>query len=210
MEWTFNEIITSKTEFREIMGHPSELVTRKTINYIDENCRKFIEQSPFITVASSDLQGNFDVSPKGDLPGFVKVLNDKILAIPDRLGNRRADTFMNILQNPKVGLIFLIPGVKETLRVSGEAQIVADRKVLEMLSHKDRFPKLAMMIVHVKEAFMHCAKCIIRSKLWANIEIDAERTVPTLAKTMIDHGKLEKTYEEMDKIIKDDEETRLY
>lgn len=209
MEWTFNEIITSKTEFREIMGHPSELVTRKTINYIDENCRKFIEQSPFITVASSDLQGNFDVSPKGDLPGFVKVLNDKILAIPDRLGNRRADTFMNILQNPKVGLIFLIPGVKETLRVSGEAQIVADRKVLEMLSHKDRFPKLAM-IVHVKEAFMHCAKCIIRSKLWANIEIDAERTVPTLAKTMIDHGKLEKTYEEMDKIIKDDEETRLY
>jgi len=209
MEWTFNEIITSKTEFRVIMGHPSELVTRKTINYIDENCRKFIEQSPFITVASSDLQGNFDVSPKGDPPGFVKVLNDKILAIPDRLGNRRADTFMNILQNPKVGLIFLIPGVKETLRVSGEAQIVADRKVLEMLSHKDRFPKLAM-IVHVKEAFMHCAKCIIRSKLWANIEIDAERTVPTLAKTMIDHGKLEKTYEEMDKIIKDDEETRLY
>lgn len=209
MEWTFNEIITSKTEFREIMGHPSELVTRKTINYIDENCRKFIEQSPFITVASSDLQGNFDVSPKGDPPGFVKVLNDKILAIPDRLGNRRADTFMNILQNPKVGLIFLIPGVKETLRVSGEAQIVADRKVLEMLSHKDRFPKLAM-IVHVKEAFMHCAKCIIRSKLWANIEIDAERTVPTLAKTMIDHGKLEKTYEKMDKIIKDDEETRLY
>ena len=209
MEWTFNEIITSKTEFREIMGHPSELVTRKTINYIDGNCRKFIEQSPFITVASSDLQGNFDVSPKGDPPGFVKVLNDKILAIPDRLGNRRADTFMNILQNPKVGLIFLIPGVKETLRVSGEAQIVADRKVLEMLSHKDRFPKLAM-IVHVKEAFMHCAKCIIRSKLWVNIEIDAERTVPTLAKTMIDHGKLEKTYEEMDKIIKDDEETRLY
>lgn len=209
MKWTFEEIITSEEDFRDIMGHPSELVTRKTIDHIDENCRIFISQSPFINVASSDRNGNFDVSPKGDPPGFVKVLNTKTLAIPDRLGNRRADTFMNILQNPKVGLIFLIPGIKETLRVSGEAQIVTDKKVLDLLSHKDRLPKFAM-IVNVKEAFLHCAKCIIRSKLWANVDITAERKAPTLAKSMVDHGKLDKTYEEMDKIIKSDEETRLY
>ena len=209
MAWTFKEIITSEEDFREIMGHPSELVTRKTIDYIDDNCQSFINESPFITIASSDLKGNFDVSPKGDPPGFVKVLDKRTIAIPDRLGNRRADTFMNILQNPKVGLIFLIPGIKETLRVSGEAQIVTDKSVLELLAHKGRLPKLAM-IVHVKEAFMHCAKCIIRSKLWANIDADTERTAPTLAKSMVDHGKLDKSYEEMDQIIKNDEETRLY
>lgn len=209
MKWTFKEIVTNEEEFREIMGYPSELVTRKTINHIDVNCRLFIEQSPFIIVASSNLSGNFDVSPKGDPQGFVKVLDDKTLAIPDRLGNLRADTFMNILENPKVGLIFLIPGIKETLRVSGEAQIVTDRNVLELLAHKGQLPKFSM-IVHVKEAFMHCAKCIIRSKLWANIDLSTERTAPTLAKSMVDHGKLDWSYEEMDKIIKNDEETRLY
>ena len=116
---------------------------------------------------------------------------------------------MNILQNPKVGLIFLIPGIKETLRVSGEAQIVTDKKILELLAHKDRLPNLAM-IVHVEEAFLHCAKCIIRSKLWKNVDSNAERKAPTLAKSMVDHGKLDKSYEEMDEIIKNDENTRLY
>jgi len=209
MKWTFKEIIKSEEEFREIMGHPGELVTRKTIDFIDENCRNFIQQSPFITIASSSLQGNFDVSPKGDPPGFVKVLNDKTLAIPDRLGNRRADTFMNILQNPKVGLIFLIPGIKETLRISGEAKIVTDKKVLELLSHKDQLPKFAT-IVNVNEVFMHCAKCIIRSKLWTNIDTNQLQNVPSLAKSMVDHGKLDKTYKEMSAIIKNDEEKRLY
>ena len=209
MKRRFENIISNEEEFREIMGHPSELVTRKTIDYIDDNCQLFIEQSPFIVISSSDNNGNFDTSPKGDPPGFVKVLDDKTIAIPDRLGNRRADTFMNILQNPKVGLIFLIPGIKETLRVSGEAQIVKDKKILELLSHKGRLPNLAM-IVHVEEAFLHCAKCIIRSKLWANVDPTTERKAPTLAKSMVDHGKLDKTYGEMDEIIKNDEETRLY
>jgi hypothetical protein len=209
MKWTFKEIITSEKELREIMGEPSELVTRKTIDYIDENCRMFIDQSPFILIASSDLKGNFDISPKGDPSGFVKVLDQKTIAIPDRLGNRRADTFMNVLQNPKVGLIFLIPGIKETLRVSGVAQIITDNNVLELLAHKGRLPKFAL-IVNVKEAFMHCAKCIIRSKLWANIDADSVRIAPTLAKSMVDSGKLDKSYEEMNQIIKNDEETRLY
>jgi len=209
MKWTFKEIITSEEEFRKIMGHPGELVTRKTIGFIDENCRNFIAQSPFITIASSDIQGNFDVSPKGDPPGFVKVLNDKTLAIPDRLGNQRADTFMNILQNPKVGLIFLIPGIKETLRISGEAKIVTDKKVLELLSHKNRLPKFAT-IVKVNEVFMHCAKCIIRSKLWTNINTNQLQNVPSLAKSMVDHGKLDRSYKEMATIIKNDEEKRLY
>jgi len=209
MEWTFEKTITTEKELREIMGHPSEIVTRKTINYIDEHCKIFIEKSPFITIATADLKGNFDVSPKGDPAGFVKILSDKVLAIPDRPGNRKADTLSNLIQNPNIGLIFLIPGIKETLRVNGEAKIVTDEKVLELLSCQGKRPSLAI-IVNVKEAFMHCAKCIIRSNLWMNVDETQERSVPSLAKTLVDHGKLDITYEELDDMIKDDEKTNLY
>jgi uncharacterized protein len=209
MDWTFERIITTEKELREIMGYPSEIVTRKTINYIDEHCKNFIEQSPFITIATSDLSGNFDVSPKGDPAGFVKILNDKVLAIPDRPGNRKADTLSNIIQNPNIGLIFLIPGIKETLRVNGEAKIVTDEKVLELLSCQGKLPSFAI-IVNVKEAFMHCAKCIIRSNLWMKIDDTQERSVPSLAKTLVDHGKLDITYQELDDMIKNDEKTNLY
>jgi PPOX class probable FMN-dependent enzyme len=209
MEWAFENIITTETELREIMGYPSEIVTRKTINYIDEHCRKFIENSPFITIATSDLNRNFDVSPKGDPAGFVKVLNEKMLAIPDRPGNRKADTLSNIIQNPNIGLIFLIPGIKETLRVNGEAKIVTDKDVLELLSCNGKQPLVAV-IVNVKEAFMHCAKCIIRSNLWMNSDDKKDRPVPSLAKALVDHGKLDITVDELDDMIKDDEKTNLY
>jgi len=209
MEWTFDKIITTENELREIMGYPNEIVTRKTINYIDEHCKSFIEKSPFITIATSDSSGNFDVSPKGDPAGFVKILSDKALAIPDRPGNRKADTLSNIIQNPNIGLIFFIPGIKETLRVNGEAKIVTDNKVLEVLSCQGKLPSLAI-IVNVKEAFMHCAKCIIRSNLWMNVADTQERSVPSLAKALVDHGKLDITYQELDDMIKDDEKTNLY
>ncbi|MCE7056775.1 pyridoxamine 5'-phosphate oxidase family protein [Algoriphagus sp. AGSA1] len=209
MDWTFEHIISSENELREILGYPSEIVTRKTIDHIDDHCRSFIEKSPFITIATSDLGGNFDVSPKGDPPGFVKILDDKMLAIPDRPGNRKADTLRNIIQNPHLGLVFLIPGVKETLRVNGEARIVTDQKVLELLSCEGKAPALAI-IVSVKEAFMHCAKCIIRSRLWAEQDIAGQTDIPSLAKVLVDHGKLDISYEELDDSIKRDEKTNLY
>ncbi len=209
MEWNFEKTITSEDELRSLMGYPSEIVTRKTINYIDEHCRSFIEKSPFITIATSDKNGNLDVSPKGDPAGFVKILGDRMLAIPDRPGNKKADTLSNIVQNPNIGLIFLIPGIKETLRVNGEATIVTDEKVLELLSCQGRKPQLAI-IVHVKEAFMHCAKCIIRSNLWTSAGDLKERPVPSLAKALVDHGKLDISYQELDDMIKDDEKTNLY
>ncbi|MDR7131996.1 PPOX class probable FMN-dependent enzyme [Algoriphagus sp. 4150] len=209
MEWTFENRITTEEELREIMGYPSEIVTRKTIDYIDGHCKGFIEKSPFITIATADLNGNFDVSPKGDPAGFVKILSDKILAIPDRPGNRKADTLSNLIQNPNIGLIFLIPGIKETLRVNGEAEIVTDDRVLDLLSCQGKKPSFAI-IVKVKEVFMHCAKCIIRSNLWMNIDDTQERSVPTLATALVDHGKLDITYQELDDMIKDDEKTNLY
>ncbi len=209
MEWTFEKTITTEEELRAIMGYPTEIVTRKTINYIDEHCKNFIEKSPFITIATSDLSGNFDVSPKGDPAGFVKILSDKILAIPDRPGNRKADTLSNIIKNPNIGLIFLIPGIKETLRVNGEAKIVSDDKVLELLACQGKRPSLAIL-VNVKEAFMHCSKCIVRSNLWMKLDNTQERSVPSLAKVLIDHGKLDIDYQELDAQIKEDEKTNLY
>jgi uncharacterized protein len=209
MEWKFDNIITTEEELRAILGHPSEIVTRKTINYIDENCRSFIENSPFLTIATSDFHGNFDVSPKGDPSGFVKILNEKTLAIPDRPGNYKADTFTNILQNPNVGLIFLIPGVKETLRVNGTAKIVTDKNVLELLVCDGKIPALAI-IVEVKEAFMHCAKCMIRSKLWLKTDDTQTHTILSLAKVLVEHGKLDISIEELDGMIKNDEKTNLY
>jgi uncharacterized protein len=209
MEWTFEKTVNSEAELREIMGHPSEIVTRKTINYIDEHCKTFIEKSPFITIATADLNGNFDVSPKGDPAGFVKILSDKVLAIPDRPGNRKADTLSNIIQNPNIGLIFLIPGIKETLRINGAAKIVTDEKVLELLSCQGKKPSLAI-IVTVKEAFMHCAKCIIRSNLWMNADATQVNTVPSLGKMLVDHGKLDMDYKKLDDDIREDEKTNLY
>lgn len=209
MEWTFENAVTTEDALREIMGHPSEIVTRKTINYIDDHCRTFIEKSPFITIATSDLAGNLDVSPKGDPAGFVKILSDTMLAIPDRPGNRKADTLRNIIQNPNIGLIFLIPGVNETLRVNGSARVVTDANVLELLSCQGKQPSFAI-VVSVKEAFMHCAKCMIRSKLWSGTDGSQERSLPTLAKALIDHGKLEISHKELDDMIKNDEKTNLY
>jgi uncharacterized protein len=205
----FQNIITSEDQLRATLGYPSEIVTRKTINYIDEHCRDFIENSPFITIATSDLQGNFDVSPKGDPAGFVKILDDKTLAIPDRPGNAKADTLTNIIKNPNVGLIFLIPGIKETLRVNGEALIVTDESVLELLICDGKKPSFAI-IVKVKEAFMHCAKCMIRSKLWKGTENLKVRPVASLAQALVDQGKLDISVQELDDRIKYDEQTNLY
>lgn len=209
MEWTFEKTISTEKELRDIMGYPTEIVTRKTIKHIDEHCKSFIENSPFIAIATSDASGNLDVSPKGDPAGFVKILSDKVLAIPDRPGNRKADTLSNIIQNPNIGLIFFIPGIRETLRVNGAAQIVTDSRVLELLSCQGKVPSIAI-IVTVKEAFMHCAKCIIRSNLWTKVDDQQERTVPSLGRVLVDHGKLDISYQELDDMIKDDEKTNLY
>ncbi|HLO45828.1 MAG TPA: pyridoxamine 5'-phosphate oxidase family protein [Leadbetterella sp.] len=204
----FESIITSEEQLRETLGYPSEIVTRKTISYIDEHCRSFIEKSPFITIATSDLEGNMDVSPKGDPAGFVKILDEKTLAIPDRPGNAKADTLSNIIKNPNIGLIFLIPGVRETLRINGEAKIVQDKWVFEQLNVDGKTPSFAI-IVTVKEAFMHCAKCIIRSKLW-QVDAAKQASVPSLAKVLVEHGKLEISVDELDGMIKNDEQTNLY
>lgn len=205
----FNDVITTREQFRSIMDEPSESVVRKVIPFLDKHCEIFIGRSPFIMIATADIEGNIDVSPKGDPIGFVKILDKTTLAIPDRLGNDRADSMENILQSPNIGLIFMIPGKSETLRVSGVAQIVRDDELRQSLAVKNREPEF-VIVVDVKEAFFHCAKCMIRSKLWNQASWPDLSGLPRLAETMVDAGKLDRTEEEMHRRVLNDEKERLY
>jgi hypothetical protein len=159
------EIIRSEGELRAAAGKPSYWFQGKILPKLNVQCRRFIGESPFVVVASAGIDGRVDASPKGDVPGFVQVLDSNTLALPDRAGNRRFDTFQNLLQNPNVGLIFFIPGRRETLRVGGKAAIVRDPCVLQSMRVKDRAPKLAT-IISVERAYFHCGSCIARANLW--------------------------------------------
>lgn len=207
----FAETITTRAALREVLAEPSKFVTNKEVTELDEYCRDFIARSPFILIASSDGAGSIDISPKGDPAGFVRVLDDTTLAIPDRLGNHRADTFENVLRHPFVGVIFLIPGTKNTLRVRGRARIVRDIALRESMEIDGRVPELAL-VVDVTAAYFHCAKCVIRSKLWSTDQVAAEVGADDmlLAETMVKHGALSVTVEQMQQIIVDDEVKRLY
>lgn len=205
----FADIITNRKELRSVLNEPSELVTRKTLDHLDKHCGKFIGRSPFLLIASVDAAGNVDVSPRGDPSGFAKVLDSRTLVVPERPGNNRADTMENILQVPKVGLIFLVPGKRETLRVGGVASIVRDAPLLESLAVGGRAPRLAIAI-EVQEAFFHCSKCMIRSKLWEPADWPDLEGLPRLAETMVDAGKLELSESEMHQIVENDERERLY
>lgn len=205
----FREVVTTEEHFRSVMGRPAALVTRKELNALDSHARAFIGRSPFLLIGTSGADGQIDMSPKGDPPGFVRVLDDKTLAIPDRLGNRRADTFVNLVVNDQIGLIFFVPGKQETLRVSGRAIIVRDTAVREPMAVGGRLPEFAV-VVEVQQMFFHCAKCIIRSNLWKPESWPSLSGLPSLAETMVSAGKLSQSVEEMQAIVDKDAATRLY
>ena len=205
----FNDVVTDPAQFRKLMAEPPPPCVAKTMARLDRHCRAFIARSPFVLIASSNAQGQMDISPKGDPPGFVRVLDEWTLAIPDRPGNRRADTFTNELENPKVGLMFFVPGKTETLRVSGRAKIVRDLDLRASMAVRDKTPDFALA-VEVQEAFFHCSKCIIRSSLWSPNEWPAIDGLSNLARTMVDAGELPMAVEELEAIIKQDEVERLY
>ena len=205
----FAEVIKSERELRGVVGEPMARSLRKEIAHLDANCRAFIARSPFMLVASCDAQGRLDVSPKGDPAGFVQVLDEHTLAIPDRPGNQRADTFSNVLQNPRVGLLFLIPGMQETLRVNGSALIVRDLAVRERMAVRGKVPALAL-VVTVEEVFIHCTKCMVRSHLWDREFWPDLQGVPSQARFLVDHAKLGETLEEVQASLDQARKTRLY
>ena len=191
----YSEIVTSVEEIRATIAEPTQASVDKVIDRLDDYCRAIIAKSPFIMIASANPDGEPDISPKGDPLGFVRVLDEKHLAIPERPGNRRLDTFINLLDNPNVAIIFMIPGKGETLRVKGEARIVRDEALREPMAVKGRIPEFAV-VVHVEQAMMHCPKSIVRSKLWEPDAWPDLSDTPSIAETSVAHANLDMTPEE--------------
>jgi len=153
------------TDLRSIYEPPSERVLKKQLPHLEKHSRAFIALAPFFVLASTGKDGRVDASPRGDAPGFVRVLDDRTLVIPDRPGNNRLDSLGNMLADPHVGMIFFVPGMNETLRVNGTARISTDPELLESMAVQGKLPRSAI-VVTVEECYFHCAKALIRSDLW--------------------------------------------
>jgi uncharacterized protein len=205
----FHHVLTSETEIRALVGAPGERPLLKERTTIDEHCRAFIAQSPLLLMATAGADGTCDVSPKGDAPGFVAVLDEKRLVIPDRNGNKRIDGMKNLLSNPHVGLIFIVPGRDETLRVNGRACITRDPTLLERVRAKGTMPLLAIG-VEVEQAFLHCVKAFRRSRVWVHEEWPKADALPNYACTLFDQIKpAGVTLEEFDQALQESD-AKLY
>ena len=206
----FKNVITTEEDLREQLGWPSERARDKIITALDQHCRDLIAASPIAFLATTNSDGTVAVAPNGDPAGYVTVLDDNTIVIPDRPGNRRFDGLVNVFSNPGVGMIFVIPGMRETLRVNGTASVVRDPDLLESLAVAGKLPWLAI-VVDVKEAFMHCPKAFLRSELWEPETWPSREDLPTMACILIDHAHNGKgNVEEMEADMKEQHRTSLY
>ena len=176
-------------ELYALNGQPNDAIVNKHTTYLTPLLEEFIKASPFFLIATSDAEGNCDVSPKGDPPGSVKILDRRTIAVPDRPGNRRIDGHRNLITNPHIGLIFIIPNVDETLRINGRAFLTADPDLLASMAIDGRTPKLAIA-VEIDEAYMHCARAFLRSGMWQPETWPDPNTVPTLRAIMCEQKDL--------------------
>jgi PPOX class probable FMN-dependent enzyme len=177
--------IDTPDKLRALYGHATGRAVSKEITKLEPHSKRFIELSPFLVMATSRPDGLADASPKGDHPGFVQVIDDETVAIPDRPGNNRLDTMENILVNPAIGLIFFIPGVNETLRINGTAAINDDPDLLQRFEVNGKLPK-TVFVVKAQEVYLHCAKALMRSKLWSPDAHAPERPIPSMAQMLRD------------------------
>lgn len=187
--------IRTEEELRALIGHASGLAAQKSLTRLDRHCRDFIARSPFLCIGTMSGDGRADVSPRGDPAGFVQVLDDHTIAIPDRPGNKRLDTMSNILANPSVGLIFMIPGFEDTLRLNGRASLTRDPAVLDAATIKNKRPEIAIRVV-VEEVFLHCAKALKRSRLWDEDAKVDRAVMPSLARIILDQTSEGETVDE--------------
>ena len=200
--------IESIEQLREVIGEPSPVVATKVDTRLDEFARAYIERSPFVIMATADAEGNQDVSPKGDTPGFVRIEDDATLVIPDRKGNQLVFGLQNLLQNPHVGLIFLIPGTGETLRINGTAELTRDPALLDRLAARGK-PSVLAIRVHVRECFFHCAKAFLRAQLWKPEAWGERHRVSLGAITSKRFGAGEEVARQVDELIADDYRNNL-
>ena len=199
--------ITNEEQLRHLLGYPSELVKNKVMHHMDAHIRDFILRSPMLFLATSDGQGACDVSPRGDEPGFVHILDDHHLVIPERPGNRRMDSLRNLLENPHAGLIFVIPSLEETLRINGKAKITTDPELMQHMAVRGKPPLLGIAI-EVQECYLHCAKAFKRSRLWEPAAWPHADELPEPAKILAAHAGTNEI--QVAQSLKESYEKRLY
>jgi hypothetical protein len=180
--------VTDEKDLRGRHHAPMSRSSDKVLASLDRHCRDFIALSPFVVIGTQG-PGGADVTPRGDPPGFVAVLDDTHLVIPDRIGNNRLDSFSNLIANPRIGLLFLVPGFGETLRINGTARITDDRRLLDPLAVDGRAPKIGLLVT-VEEAFLHCAKAFTRSGLWDPARHVDRSAMPTYTEMLTEHARL--------------------
>jgi PPOX class probable FMN-dependent enzyme len=210
LRYQFSDVVTNEDQLRNVLGMPGARAVAKQLTQLDRHTRNFICRSPFALVSTASASGRCDVSPRGDGPGFVHVLDEHTLLIPERPGNKRGDTLTNILENPHIGMLFLIPTVEETLRLNGRAAIVRDADLLERLIFKGKTPQLAIA-VEVEEVFFHCAKAFKRSGLWNPDRWLGRGDLPSLGQMLFDQIQpAGETAESVDCAIEVAYRTKLY
>ncbi|NEW06563.1 pyridoxamine 5'-phosphate oxidase family protein [Paenibacillus sp. SYP-B3998] len=208
----FTNLVSSEEELREMLGSPGKLAAHKTIRFLDEHCRNFIAKSPFLVIATADAGGSCDASPRGDAPGFVHVVDEKHLVIPERQGNRKFDSLLNILANPNVGLFFMIPGLGETLRINGRGYVIKDNGMLEGMTVQGKTPLVGIGI-EVEECYIHCAKAIKRSELWQPSTWLTQMQLPSIPHMLAAHIQIPDeviTPEDVEKSLEESYTKRLY
>jgi len=205
----FRHRVTSTEQLESLIGTPSELVIRKQLSQLDRHMQAFIAEAPFALLGTYGRDGQCDVSPRGDRPSVATVIDPKTLVLAERPGNRRADSLQNIIETDRVGLLFVIPGLGETLRVNGSACVIQDEEVLATLAVQGKQPVIGIA-VEVEECYLQCAKALIRSKLW---EPPAPLRTPSLscfAEILIDQTHVDETVESLDEQIQQSYSERLY
>jgi PPOX class probable FMN-dependent enzyme len=185
----FQRRVTTVDELVEVIGTPGPLSLKKELKTLDDHMRQFIAHSPFVIISTCDAEGNCDSSPRGDAPGFVRVLDERTFLIPDRPGNKRVDSMRNILQTGRIGTLFLVPGYGETLRVNGGAQIIRDEEHLTTMTVNGKTPTLAIAVT-AEQCFLQCAKAMVRSKLWERHERPDLKHLACAAEMLVDQAKL--------------------
>lgn len=203
-----SEPLSTREALRERYGKPLERARLKTLRKLDSHCRNFIRLSPFVCLGTAAGDGA-DVTPRGDRPGFVLVLDDVTLAVPDWPGNNRLDSLQNLLSNPQIGMLFLIPGVDETLRVNGVAEITTDPQLLARWDTNGKHPRSALLIT-VQEAFLHCGKALIRSRLWHDDYKIDRRQLPSYGQMMKDQIEIQDSAEQIEASVAEGYRDRLY
>lgn len=206
----FSHLVTTVEELREgLYPAPPPRAWAKEVRTLDRHCRDFLARSPLALLGTSDVQGRCDVTPRGGPPGFARVLGPDRLAFADLTGNRRLDSLRNVLENPQVGMLFLIPGLRETLRLNGRACLTRDPAVLRACDVPNRTAELAVGVV-VETAFLHCAKALIRSHLWEPGTWAPSDELPSPAEILRDHVNLDETVTEVEGRLEESYTTRLW